>query len=239
MIQILNEMVPPEWIVLAAGAVFTLGYLIINQVILRLMILTGTLLYIWYYAVASDVPLWEAIYTSVVMGVANIIGLCSLFWRSSPLAVPYAHRDIYAQFQDLPPGDFRELVMRAKRYTLDQDTEVTSEGSPLASLYYVISGVIEIEKRGEAFAMPPRLFVGEVAYLSQQPSAATTWLRAGAEVLQWDVADLRARAARKSRFKLALEAMISRDLALKVAFAVAPRQTNWQDDANRVQGVRA
>lgn len=239
MIQMLNDMVPPEWIVLAAGAVFTIGYLIINQVILRLMILTGTVLYIWYYAVASDLPLWEAIYISIVMGIANVIGLCSLFWRSSPLAVPFAHRDIYAQFRDLPPGDFRELVTRARRYTLEQDAEITAEGAPLDSLYYVITGAIEIEKRGEVFTMPPRLFVGEVAYLSHQPSAATTRLQAGAEVLRWDVAALRARASRKSRFKLALEAMISRDLALKVAFAVAPRHGSWQDDAHRVQGTVA
>ncbi|WP_147103885.1 Crp/Fnr family transcriptional regulator [Tateyamaria sp. syn59] len=235
----LNDVVPPEWIVLAAGVVFTLGYLIINQVILRLMILTGTLLYIWYYAVAADVPLWEAIYTSIVMGVANVIGLSSLFWRNSPLAVPIAHRDIYPQFEGLPPGDFRELVVRARRYTLDADRDISTEGSAMTSLFYVISGAIQIEKRGERFVMPPRLFVGEVAYLSHQPSAATTRLEAGAEVLEWDVADLRARAARKSRFKLALEAMISRDLALKVAFAVAPRQGNWQHDAEKIRSARA
>ncbi|MEX0308752.1 MAG: cyclic nucleotide-binding domain-containing protein [Tateyamaria sp.] len=234
----LNDLVPPEWIILAAGVVFTLGYLIINQVVLRLMILSGTVLYIWYYAVAADAPLWEAIYTSIVMGVANVIGLASLYWRNSPLAVPAQHRDIYPQFKDLPPGDFRELVTRARRVTLEQDTEITTEGAPVRSLYYVISGAIDIEKRGERFAMPPGLFVGEVAFLSLQPSAATTRLSAGAAMLEWDVAMLRHRAARKSRFKLALEAMISRDLALKVSFAVAPRQGHWQDDAHRARATQ-
>lgn len=234
----LNDFVPPEWIILAAGGFFTLGYLIINQVILRLMILSGTMLYIWYYAVVADTPLWAAIYTSVAMGVANMIGLSSLFWRNSPLAIPVAHRDIYPQFNDLPPGDFRELILRARRITLETDTEITREGAALRSLYYVISGRIDIEKRGETFSMPAGVFVGEVAFLAHQPSAATTRLAAGAEVLEWDVDMLRNRAARKSRFKLALEAMISRDLALKVSFAVAPRQGAWQDDAHRVRATQ-
>ena len=44
-------------------------------------------------------------------------------------------------------------------------------------------------------------------------------------MLVWDVAALRRKAVRKARFRLALEAMVSRDLAHKVAYAVAPRAT--------------
>lgn len=233
----LNDLVPAETIVLLAGLAFTLAYLIINQVVLRLIILFGTALYIWYYWVVADAPLWTAIYTSLAMGLANLIGLASLFWRQSKLAVPRQHLDIYAQFSSLPPGDFRDLIRHATRYTLDTDTDVTHEGAPMDSLYYIISGQIRIEKRGETFSMPAGVFVGEVAYLSRQPSAASTRLGAGTEVLEWDVATLRRRAARKSRFKLALEAMISRDLAVKVAFAVAPRQDNWHSEVTRARGA--
>ncbi|WP_299373503.1 cyclic nucleotide-binding domain-containing protein [uncultured Tateyamaria sp.] len=232
----LNDLVPAETIVLLAGIAFTLAYLIINQVVLRLIILVGTALYIWYYWVVADAPLWTAIYTSVAMGTANLIGLGSLFWRQSKLAVPHQHRDIYTQFSSLPPGDFRDLVTCARRYTLADDADITTEGAPVENLFYVISGQIKIEKRGETFPMPAGVFVGEVAYLSRQPSAASTRLSAGAEVLEWNVAALRRQAARKSRFKLALEAMISRDLAVKVAFAVAPRQDGWRNEVARARG---
>ena len=235
----LNDLVPPETIVLLAGAAFTLAYLIINQVVLRVIILAGTALYIWYNWVVADAPLWTAIYTSMTMGAANLIGLGSLFWRQSRLAVPHAHRDIYAQFANLPPGDFRELILQARRYTLDAETSITAEGVAVERLYYVVSGAISIEKRGGTYSMPSGVFVGEVAYLSNQPSAATTTLAAGSEVLAWDFDVLRRRAARKSRFKLALEAMISRDLAIKVAFAVAPRQGDWSADAHKARSLRA
>lgn len=227
----LSDFVAPELVILVAGAVFTIGYLIINQVALRLMILLGTSLYIYYYFTAADTPLWEAIYISLVMGTANLIGLGNLLWQQSNLAVPRAHRDIYALFQGLPPGDFRNLVLQAERKVLGDTVQVTTEGATAHKLYYVISGNIQVVKRGERFTMPPNLFVGEVAYLSGQPSAATTRLPAGAEVLEWDVATLRARAAKNARFKLAIQAMISSDLAVKVAFAVAPHRETWVADA--------
>ncbi|MEL7166415.1 MAG: cyclic nucleotide-binding domain-containing protein [Pseudomonadota bacterium] len=224
----LNELIKPEWIVLAAGGVFTLGYLIINQVLLRLMILIGTGLYIWYYWVVADAPLWEAVLTSVAMGTANLIGLFSLWWRNSRLAIPAEHLDLYSHFEGLPPGDFRDLVRRARRRQISEPTAVTIEGAALGHLIYVISGDVQVKKRGEAFSMPAQVFVGEVAYMTHQPSAATTHLAAGAEILEWDVGELRIRSARKARFKLALEAMISSDLARKVSYAVAPQSGPWR-----------
>ncbi|MEM6760420.1 MAG: cyclic nucleotide-binding domain-containing protein [Pseudomonadota bacterium] len=226
----LNELIKPEWIVLAAATMFILGYLIINQVLLRVILLVGTGLYIWYYLVAADAPLWEAVFTSIATGTANLIGLCSLWWRSSRLAIPAEHLDLYSHFQGLPPGDFRDLVRRARRRRIAEPTDVTTEGAALGQLIYVISGHVHVQKRGEAFSMPAQIFVGEVAYMTHQPSAATTHLSPGAEILEWDVADLRIRSARKARFKLALEAMISSDLSRKVAHAVAPQSGPWRSE---------
>lgn len=234
-----SDYVAPEAVILSAGAVFTIGYLITNQIVLRLMILLGTCLYTYYYFTAADTPLWEAIYTSMVMGTANLIGLGSLLWHRSSLAVPAAHRDIYPLFEGLPPGDFRDLVKRARRHVLDERTQVTTEGVQPDKLYYVISGPIHITKRGERFTMPPNLFVGEVAYATHQTSAATTRLDAGSEVLEWNVAELRKRAEKNSRFALAIEAMITKDLALKVAFAVAPHSGDWNEDAANARRARA
>lgn len=231
----MNEIIPPEWIVLAAGITYALGYLIINQVLLRIMILIGTGLYTWYYWVVADTPLWEAVLTSIAIGLTNVIGLTALGWRMSPFAIPSEHRDLYAQFDTLPPGDFRDLVRRARRRQVDTETAITKEGAALDHLYYIISGNVRVEKRGESFVLPAQVFVGEVAYLTHAPSAATTWLGPGAEILEWDVTDLRIRAARKSRFKLALEAMISSDLARKVAFAVAPQRGPWREGLTRIE----
>lgn len=230
------DWISPQNLVLVAGGLHILGYLVIHQVALRLLLLAGTGVYVAYYLTVAASPLWEAVFMSLGMGLANLMGLAGLYWRRSQLAVPARHRDLYEQFKDLPPGDFRELVHLAKREILETTQELTTENKPVDALYFVISGKLEIEKQGERFQMPPGVFVGEVAYLTGRKSSATTWLGAGAEVLIWDPVRLRRRSGRKARFKLALEAMISKDLALKVAYAVAPHREDW-DHSEAVEAL--
>lgn len=219
-----------EVAVVLAGGCYVLGYLIINQIGLRLMVMLGTALYIWYYSVVADEPLWEAIYLSLMIGAANLLGLLGLYLRQSPIMIPREYRDLYANFGDLPPGDFRELMARAERRRCSATEEVTTEGQAVTRLVYVVSGGIEVKKKGDRFPLPAGIFIGEVAFLTGRVASATSWVAKGAEVIEWKVADLRRYSARKPRFKLALEAMISKDLAAKVTYAVAPHPREWHPE---------
>jgi hypothetical protein len=219
----------PEAIVILAGGTQLLGYLVINQVWLRLLLLLGTVFYMWYYMVVSETPLWEAFWLSALMGIANILGLIGLFMRRSRLAIPGEHRDIYPRFSELPPGDFRALMKTATRRIVTKREQLTKEGQPLWRLSYVISGDLRVHKAGEQFRLPPGVFVGEVAFMERKASAASTWLEPGGEVVQWDAEALRALADKNSRFRLALDAIIYRDLAAKVSQAVAPYGSKWRD----------
>lgn len=228
------DWIEPGYLAWSAGILYALGYLIINQVALRLLVLLGTGFYIWYYWVVSDIPLWDAIITSTILAAANLIGLANLFFHKSQLYVPSAHRDIYnRQFSHMPPADFRTLMKCCTRTRLQTTKTVTVEGGRVDALYFVVAGEIMIEKLGERFSMPSGLFVGEIAYLTGRRSSATTWLPEGAEVLVWDFETLRRHSDRQPRFKLAFEAMISRDLAMKVAVAVAPHRPDWNAEKAR------
>lgn len=218
-----NEwMYSPGILVYLAGALYVAGLVTINQIVLRLLILSGTSVYILYYATVAATPLWEAIYVSLMIGTANLIGLSSLLARRSRLAIPRAHADIYRDFPPLPPGDFRSLMKLASRYRVDDERQVTTEGMAGSRLYYVISGATRLQKGDSEFILPPQFFLGEIAFLIGQPSSASTWLEPGAEVLEWRFDELRQKCKRSSRFRLALEAAISVDLARKVARAIGP-----------------
>lgn len=207
----------PENLVYLAGFFYVVGLAITNQIVLRLLVLTGTFVYIVYYAIIAENPLWPAIYVSILIGIANIGGLTSLVARRSRLAIPRQHADIYHTFPPLPPGDFRALMKLAHRHKLTQDTQVTEENNTGRKLYYVISGSTLVRKGDQAFVLPPHIFLGEIAFLIGTPSSASAWLEEGSEVLEWDFEALKHRCARTPRFKLALEAAISTDLANKVA----------------------
>lgn len=209
----------PENLVFLAGAFYVAGMAITNQIVLRIFILAGTCVYLVYYSTISDNPLWEAIYVSMLIGLANLGGLSSLIARRSRLAIPRAHADIYNDFSELPPGDFRALMKLARRYEVTDDKQVTVQGEPGQRLYYVLKGSTLVRKGDQAFVLPPKLFLGEIAFLINVPSSASAWLESGAEVLEWRFDDLRRKCARNARFKLALEAAISIDLARKVAIS--------------------
>lgn len=212
-----DEVMVPEHLVYLAGAFYVAGLAITNQIVLRLFLLAGTVIYLFYYFTIADRPLWEAIYVSVLIGAANIGGLTTLIARRSRLAIPRAHADIYDAFPHLPPGDFRALMKLARRRSLDKDIQVTVEGKAGDKLFFILDGSIVIHKSGHAFVLPAKLFIGEVAFLTGVPSSASAWIAQGSEILEWTFADLNRKCARNPRFKLALEAAISIDLADKVA----------------------
>lgn len=219
-----------ENLVYLAGAFYITGLAITNQIVLRLLLLAGTGVYLIYYSTIADQPLWEAIYVSLLIGLANLCGLASLIARSSRLAIPAAHADIYFDFPGLPPGDFRALMKLAHRSVIHKDRQVTVEGEAGDKLFFVISGSTLVRKGDQAFVLAPKLFLGEIAFLIGAPSSASAWLEEGAEVLEWRFEDLRRKCARNTRFKLALEAAISADLARKVAHSMGK-------DAVRVDNI--
>ncbi|MEO9649649.1 MAG: cyclic nucleotide-binding domain-containing protein [Roseobacter sp.] len=212
-----DSVLSPENLVFIAGAFYVAGLAITNQIVLRLFILAGTCVYLVYYFTISDSPLWEAIYVSLLIGLANLGGLTSLIARRSRYAIPRAHADIYEDFPPLPPGDFRALMGLARRYTVTSDKQITTENEPGEKLYFILKGSTLVRKGEQAFSLPPLLFLGEVAFLTGVPSSASAWIEEGSEILEWRSDVLRRKCARNPRFKLALEAAISLDLADKVA----------------------
>ena len=229
-------------LVYLAGAFYVLGLAITNQIILRLLLLSGTAIYIIYYSIISETPLWSAIYVSLLIGAANIGGLTSLIARRSWLAIPKAHADIYQDFPHLPPGDFRALMKLAKRYRVEQDMQVTREDASGDRLFFIISGSTLARKGDQAFVLPPKIFLGEIAFLTGSVSSASVWLEEGSEVLEWDFGELRRKCARNPRFQLALEAAISIDLAGKVARSMGRDSVRLADIPQplmeRLEGLR-
>ncbi len=226
-----------DYVVFAAGVTFCLGYATINQVALRILVMIGTGLYIWYYAIVTDTPQWVAIWTSIAMGAANVIGLFGLWLRASPLSIPRRHRDIYAHFKILPPGDFRKLMRAATRQTLPSGYVLTTNNARVKSVYYIVNGSVAVEKFGDRFFLPDGIFLGEVGYLTGNRASATTVLTEDSDVLEWDVAELKRRSDSDVRFKLAMDALISLDLAEKVARAGSPRHQDRYEPIAETAGL--
>jgi len=212
----------PSVLIIMAGVVQIFGYLLINQTYLRLTMLCSTSLYILYYMTVAEAPLWEAVALSSLTMVAILVGLAALYARNASWSVPEEHMDIYPLFATLQPGDFRRLMRIATRRIISEAEIATVEGEAPERLYFVTKGTFDVKKGGISFDVPGPTFVGEVAYLRDTVSAATTTFRPGIEVVVWERAALVKAMRTSPRVKMALDALISRDLAVKVGLAVSP-----------------
>lgn len=73
---------PVGWIVVLAAATQAVAQLFRRQVALRTLLLTGNLLYITYYALVADEPLWPAILSTAMIVAGGVIGLARLFLQT-------------------------------------------------------------------------------------------------------------------------------------------------------------
>jgi hypothetical protein len=199
-----------------AGLLQVTGYLSKNQLVLRLLLLSGTILYIAYYLLAGPSPQWHPIVWSSVFLVTNAAVILSLYRdrRHGGLSEDEAH--LSRALNLLNPGQFRRLMSAATWHTAAASVTLTDEGERPRSLFFVLRGEITITKAGRRFAVEPGIFIGEVAWLLHCPATATVELAGGSRYVEWDREDLTTLFARERELKIAFEASLNRDLAAKI-----------------------
>ncbi len=208
----------PGNIVYIAAATQAAGMLFRTQITLRIFLLVGSGLYLAYYASAAADPLWEAMAATSAIACANVYGLTMLLLSRSPRMIPAGQQSLYQMMGGLEPGDFRNLMRVGQLRTLQASEVLTVAGEVPDRLIFLIDGDVVIEK-GSAppFRLPPRHFIGEVSLVLTTPASATVRASAGTKLVEWPRDRLVREMDRRARLKLAVEAMIARDMARKVA----------------------
>lgn len=208
---------PAAALVYLAFAFKLLGFIARDELNWRGLMLTASLLYLAYYYLVAERPLWDAIVTNGLLAAVNLgmIGIV-LAERSTWFLSP-EHRRIHVHFDRFAPGQFRRLLRLASVQQVTAETNLTTEGEPVAHLHFVHEGRTIIRKGGQTVTLTRAGFVGELAFLTGAPATATVTLAPGARVLTWKTSDLKRLMARRPALANALMAQINMDLAIKVA----------------------
>ena len=196
---------------------YVLGFLARDEIWLRGLILIGTAFYLIYYYYAADTPLWDAIFASGVLGLANIYMIIVISLERSTVFMSADDLALYQSFGTLNPGQFRLIMKRATREILSDDRVLAREGVVSDHLVFVVDGQFQVQRAAVVADVAPPSFVGEVGFLLERPASATVTARAGTEILQWQARDIRALMARKPELSNAMIALFNLDLAQKVA----------------------
>ena len=205
-------------LIVGAVSTYVIGFLFRDQIYTRLLVFLGSALYILYYLVVAERPLWDAVIGSTLIALSSLQGILVLWWSRSAWAIPKADLHIFQAIGNIEPGLFRQLVRAADRKSENAATELVVEGKPTQDLWYLVSGTVVVKRDGRPPATITRpSFIGEIAWLTRGPASATVIAEPGSVLLRWGEADLRRKARRSHRLEMALDALIAQDLAAKLA----------------------
>lgn len=214
---------PTVYLVHAAMLAYAAGFVFRSQVTLRLLVLIGTGFYIAYYALHPETPLWDAIFASTVIGTANLYGLMRIALDRLPLFMG-ADAAVLEAFERLAPGtmrpgEVRRLMRRVRPEVCEEHEPIIREGRRPTHLYLLIEGGAYLRKNGGAHPIPAPCFVGEIAFLTGRPASADVVLAPGTLHVAWPVGRLATRLATNPSIETALRALISTDMATKLALS--------------------
>ena len=200
------------------GALFYVaGFLVRDELILRLLVLGGTGFYILYYAFHPETPLWDAIITTTILGSANLLILAIITFERTTLALSDDEKKLYQAFDTLSPGQFRKILKKAKWQTANGGESLTEEGKPLNTLYYLFDGQAEIKKGRKKFKVPSGIFLGEIAFILGSEASASVQTEKDMRYVEWDHKDLRDVMSKSPNLHNAIIALFNKDLASKLA----------------------
>ncbi|NKB29553.1 MAG: cyclic nucleotide-binding domain-containing protein [Rhodobacteraceae bacterium] len=209
--------------VYAAFVFDVFGFLARDELWLRLQMMAAMMLYIIYYYLVADAPLWDAIITNGTLAAVNLAMIFVVIAERTTFSMTSETAQLYKKFTMLSPGQFRRLLRLGARATTIDPKVLVTEGAPIDTVYFVINNTARLEKNDEVFPLESGSFVGEIGFLTDQPASATVSVDAGTEYFAWDVAELHRVFARSTGLRNALLAQLNKDLANKLSRSVPIR----------------
>ena len=196
------------------AAVFLVGFLIRDVVLSRAVFAVGVAVFVYGFAL-GDGNFFALIWAVVVLLVNMAVIWASLRDRfTTPLSPEeQALAKEMPQFSD---GDFRRLIQSCSWQTLDASLQLTEQGKPSKTLYYIVAGGATVTKSGKELEVGDNLLIGEISFSQDVPATATVHAHEGSVLISWPSKKLKRLLKRKS-LKAAFDALLSHDLADKLA----------------------
>jgi len=195
---------------------FLLAYLVRDQILLRGLIILGTVFYIVYYFF-METPLWSALLWNSSFVVINLLMIGVIYSDRASFVMSEREKKLYQVFNTLSPGEFKKLLKIADWFDGSSEEQITTEGEVPARLYFIIDGEALIARDDKKFFVGPSVFIGELAYLIKKPATATVKLTDKVVGISWKTSSLIKLLASNPQMKIAFDGLLNQDLAAKLA----------------------
>jgi CRP-like cAMP-binding protein len=214
------EMIAWPAVLLLVGFLFKIfGFVVRDELLLRVLVATGITCDAAFYALRTE-PILQSVAANLGLVLINVTLIVIILIERTTWRMSREDAELFSHFPTLTPGQFRRLRPMMTRRSLDAGAELAWEGRPVEALLLVFSDRIMITKGDEGFPISGPAFVGEIAFLTGNPSSAAVSLPDGGTVVGLPIAELKRRMARNPALGNAMVALFGRELARKVADSV-------------------
>ncbi len=195
----------------------SLGFLVRDELWLRLLILFGTFFYQLYYFFGFCAPEYSMMITSGLLGVINFTMIIVLIFERTTFAMSDETARIYRSFPTLNPGQFRRVMKAGVVKTAPAGEVLVTDGAPLKRLLLITKGQVVISKSDVEYNAKASVFIGEVSFLRQGSASATVKVNEDdTTYVEWQHSDLKQMMKKSAAMNNALIALFSAELAGKV-----------------------
>ena len=194
------------------------GLMMRDELRLRALLLLGSFSYIAYYLMVGPAPLWEAVFASISLAIANIYTLTFVLLDRSTMWMSVEQRALLRHFPTLTPGQFRQIMKNASWHVVEEDRTVCRHGEVPEGLLMLLEGEGVLQRNGKTSRMKPVRFLGEMSFLRGEDHGAnaTVILPAGSRYVMWDRAQLRQEMNKSKPLENAMLALFNLDLLEKL-----------------------
>ena len=206
-----------------AGAIcYLVCFLFRNQLYLRCLAIVGDFFYTAFYFNVAGEPLWVAMAYSSLNVVINVFMIALILRDQRQGRMSDRDLQLFRRLDTLTPGEFRRLLSLGVWKEVEQTVEITTEGQKPTELHYVLEGDARAVKADPATMHGDGVvngffgFVGEVAFVTDQPAIATTVLEPGAKYISWNIVRLSQMLDKDDSLKKGLHQLFNAEMAVKI-----------------------
>lgn len=200
----------------ASNLLYMSSYVVRDMLWLRILTIAAIGLLMPFYGLNQ---LWEAVAWEGVFMVINIYQTAVLIGERRPVKLSedeQALREL--AFPRLSSPEYRSLMSIAEWKECDKGDTLLEEDTVFSSLMVLFRGRLDVEKGGRRLAeLLPGRFVGEMSFITGEATTAAVRAAEPVRFVSWSSERLEKLLSKKPDLRTALQLIIAKDLATKLA----------------------
>jgi CRP-like cAMP-binding protein len=208
---------PADYLVHLSNILLLVSYSVRDILWLRWFAVAAALTNMPYFLLQGTV-LWPPVLWAVVFTLINLYQISRIYLERRPVVLSADEQRLYELgFRSLRPREFVALTLVGEWKNAAVGDRILTEGEPVSHVCIAIAGGAEVRMDGRPLGtLEPGHIIGTALALTGAPSPVdATFIEAG-RYMSWPLASLRAFADKRPDLRVALQSLMSHDLARKL-----------------------